>query len=73
MRYFIMFCIYTSCTCLYSLVLGVAFLTVEYSISFENPLTFLTLLPFSTGYFFMGEFAQLVQFEPLRENTRPGI
>lgn len=55
MRYFIMFCIYTSCTCLYSLVLGVAFLTVEYSISFENPLTFLTLLPLSTGYFFIGE------------------
>lgn len=55
MRYFIMFCIYTSCTCLYSLVLGVAFLTVEYSISFENPLTFLTLLPLSTGYFFMGK------------------
>ncbi|KAF3844822.1 hypothetical protein F7725_007985, partial [Dissostichus mawsoni] len=54
MRYFIMFCIYTSCTCLYSLVLGVAFLTVEYSISFENPLTFLTLLPLSTGYFFTG-------------------
>ncbi|KAG7275428.1 hypothetical protein CRUP_033161 [Coryphaenoides rupestris] len=45
MRYFIMFCVYTSCTCLYCLVLGVAFLTVEYSISFENPLTFLTLLP----------------------------
>ena len=55
MRYFIMFCIYTSCTCLYSLVLGVSFLTVEYFISFENPLTFLTLLPLSTGYFFMGE------------------
>ncbi|KAM3870748.1 palmitoyltransferase ZDHHC22 [Diretmus argenteus] len=54
MRYFIMFCIYTSCTCLYSLVLGVAFLTVEYSISFENPLTFLTLLPLSTSYFFTG-------------------
>ncbi|XP_026881320.2 palmitoyltransferase ZDHHC22 [Electrophorus electricus] len=54
MRYFIMFSIYTSCTCLYSLVLGVAYLTVEYSISFENPLTFLTLLPLSTGYFFLG-------------------
>lgn len=40
---------------MYSLVLGVAFLTVEYSISFEDPLTFLTLLPLSTGYFFMGE------------------
>ncbi|MEQ2212431.1 Palmitoyltransferase zdhhc22 [Xenoophorus captivus] len=60
MRYFIMFCIYTSCTCMYSLVLGVAFLTVEYSISFENPLTFLTLLPFSTGYFFMGFCCQQV-------------
>lgn len=55
MRYFIMFCIYTSCTCLYSLVLGVAFLTVEFSISFENPLTFLSLLPVSIGYFFTGE------------------
>lgn len=55
MRYFIMFCIHTSCTCMYSLVLGVAFLTVEYSISFEDPLTFLTLLPLSTGYFFMGK------------------
>lgn len=55
MRYFIMFSIYTSCTCLYSLVLGVAYLTVEYDISFENPLTFLTLLPLSTGYFFLGK------------------
>lgn len=58
MRYFIMFCIYTSSTCLYSLVLGVAYLTMEYSISFENPLTFLTLLPLSTGYFFLGEVHQ---------------
>uniref|UniRef100_A0A3Q2QT22 Palmitoyltransferase n=2 Tax=Fundulus heteroclitus TaxID=8078 RepID=A0A3Q2QT22_FUNHE len=62
MRYFIMFCIYTSCTCMYSLVLGVAFLTVEYSISFENPLTFLTLLPLSTGYFFMGTISGLQLF-----------
>ncbi|XP_043998330.1 palmitoyltransferase ZDHHC22 isoform X2 [Gambusia affinis] len=60
MRYFIMFCIYTSCVCMYSLVLGVAFLTVEYSISFENPLTFLTLLPLSTTYFFMGFCCQQV-------------
>ncbi|KAJ8288815.1 hypothetical protein COCON_G00014740 [Conger conger] len=62
MRYFIMFCIYTSCTCLYSLVLGVAYLTVEYSISFENPLTFLTLLPLSTGYFFLGTISGLQFF-----------
>ncbi|XP_073683526.1 palmitoyltransferase ZDHHC22 [Garra rufa] len=54
MRYFIMFSIYTSCCCLYSLIIGVAYLTLEYSISFENPLTFLTLLPLSTGYFFLG-------------------
>lgn len=56
MRYFIMFSVYTSCCCLYSLVIGVAYLTLEYSISFENPLTFLTLLPLSTGYFFLGMF-----------------
>ncbi|XP_030643255.1 palmitoyltransferase ZDHHC22 [Chanos chanos] len=62
MRYFIMFSIYTSCTCLYSLVLGVAYLTVEYSISFENPLTFLTLLPLSTGYFFLGVISGLQFF-----------
>ncbi|XP_063060313.1 palmitoyltransferase ZDHHC22 [Engraulis encrasicolus] len=54
MRYFIMFCVYTSSICLYSLVLGVAYLTMEYSLSFENPLTFLTLLPLYTGYFFVG-------------------
>ncbi|GAA6111443.1 palmitoyltransferase ZDHHC22 [Tachysurus ichikawai] len=62
MRYFIMFSIYTSCTCLYSLVLGVAYLTVEYAISFENPLTFLTLLPLSTGYFFLGTISGLQFF-----------
>ncbi|KAI5616726.1 palmitoyltransferase ZDHHC22 isoform X1, partial [Silurus asotus] len=62
MRYFIMFSIYTSCTCLYSLVLGVAYLTVEYAISFENPLTFLTLLPLSTGYFFLGSISGLQFF-----------
>nr|XP_006632439.1 PREDICTED: palmitoyltransferase ZDHHC22 [Lepisosteus oculatus]XP_015205892.1 PREDICTED: palmitoyltransferase ZDHHC22 [Lepisosteus oculatus]XP_015205894.1 PREDICTED: palmitoyltransferase ZDHHC22 [Lepisosteus oculatus] len=62
MRYFIMFCIYTSGTCLYSLVLGVAYLTVEYSISFENPLTFLTLLPLSIGYFFLGAVSGLQFF-----------
>ncbi|XP_049320196.1 palmitoyltransferase ZDHHC22 [Astyanax mexicanus] len=62
MRYFIMFSIYTSCTCLYSLVLGVAYLSVEYSISFENPLTFLTLLPLSTGYFFLGSISGLQFF-----------
>ncbi|XP_012688931.2 palmitoyltransferase ZDHHC22 isoform X2 [Clupea harengus] len=62
MRYFVMFCIYTSSTCLYSLVLGVAYLTVEYSISFENPLTFLTLLPISTGYFLIGVISGLQFF-----------
>ncbi|XP_068195517.1 palmitoyltransferase ZDHHC22 isoform X2 [Antennarius striatus] len=44
------------------IVLGVAFLTVEYSTSFENPLTFLTLLPLSTGYFFMGTISGLQLF-----------
>ncbi|KTG33926.1 hypothetical protein cypCar_00034053 [Cyprinus carpio] len=62
MRYFIMFSIYTSCCCLYSLVIGVAYLTTEYSISFENPLTFLTLLPLSTGYFFLGSISGLQFF-----------
>ncbi|CAL1575890.1 unnamed protein product [Knipowitschia caucasica] len=62
MRYFIMFCVYTSCTCLYSLVLGVAFLTLEYDVCFRNPLTFLTLLPLSTGHFFMGTISGLHLF-----------
>ncbi|XP_051245844.1 palmitoyltransferase ZDHHC22 isoform X2 [Dicentrarchus labrax] len=35
---------------------------LEYSISFENPLTFLTLLPISTGYFFMGTISGLQLF-----------
>uniref|UniRef100_A0A3P9HDY3 Palmitoyltransferase n=1 Tax=Oryzias latipes TaxID=8090 RepID=A0A3P9HDY3_ORYLA len=73
MRYFLMFCIYTSCTCLYSLVLGVAFLTVEYSISFENPLTFLTLLPLSVCSFFMGTISGLQLFLVLMLNVWLGI
>ncbi|XP_007908733.1 palmitoyltransferase ZDHHC22 [Callorhinchus milii] len=54
MRYFLMFGLYTSLVCLYSLVLGVAYLSVEYQLSFHNPLTFLTLLPLSFVYFFFG-------------------
>ncbi|XP_041070174.1 palmitoyltransferase ZDHHC22 [Carcharodon carcharias] len=52
MRYFLMFGWYTSIVCLYSLVVGVAYLSVEYHLSFENPLTFLTLLPLSFFHFF---------------------
>ncbi|XP_055496277.1 palmitoyltransferase ZDHHC22 [Leucoraja erinacea] len=52
MRYFLMFGWWTSIVCLYSLVVGVAYLSTEYHLSFENPLTFLTLLPLSFVHFF---------------------
>ncbi|XP_043929828.1 palmitoyltransferase ZDHHC22-like [Protopterus annectens] len=62
LRYFIMFCLYTSLTCLYSLVLGVAYLTLEYALSFGSPLTFLTLLPLAVAYFFLGAIPNLEMF-----------
>ncbi|XP_005986589.1 palmitoyltransferase ZDHHC22 [Latimeria chalumnae] len=62
MRYFIMFCLYTSVSSLYSLVLGVAYITVKYSLSFENPLAFLTLLPLALSYFILGAISGLELF-----------
>ncbi|KFV45835.1 Palmitoyltransferase ZDHHC22, partial [Tyto alba] len=45
MRNFIMFCLYTSLACLDSLVAGMAYISAALSMSFANPLAFLTLLP----------------------------
>ncbi|CAM5122678.1 unnamed protein product [Eretmochelys imbricata] len=52
MRNFIMFCLYTSLACLDSLVAGVAYISAVLSMSFANPLAFLTLLPHSISQFF---------------------
>ncbi|KYO25374.1 palmitoyltransferase ZDHHC22 [Alligator mississippiensis] len=54
MRNFIMFCLYTSLACLDSLVAGVAYISAVLSVSFANPLAFLTLLPHSISQFFSG-------------------
>lgn len=54
MRNFVMFCFYTACCCFYSMVLGVAYISALFAISFTNPLTFLRLLPLSIGRFFSG-------------------
>ncbi|EMP27310.1 Putative palmitoyltransferase ZDHHC22 [Chelonia mydas] len=54
MRNFIMFCLYTSLACLDSLVAGVAYISAVLSMSFANPLAFLTLLPHSISQFFSG-------------------
>ncbi|XP_074091754.1 palmitoyltransferase ZDHHC22 [Macrotis lagotis] len=54
MRNFIMFCLYTSLACLYSMVAGVAYISAVLSISFAHPLAFLTLLPHSISQFFSG-------------------
>uniref|UniRef100_A0A8C8R677 Palmitoyltransferase n=1 Tax=Pelusios castaneus TaxID=367368 RepID=A0A8C8R677_9SAUR len=54
MRNFIMFCLYTSLACLHSLVAGVAYISTALSMSFANPLAFLTLLPHSISQFFSG-------------------
>ncbi|XP_010143726.1 PREDICTED: palmitoyltransferase ZDHHC22 isoform X2 [Buceros rhinoceros silvestris] len=54
MRNFIMFCLYTSLACLDSLVAGMAYISAALSMSFENPLAFLTLLPHSISQFFSG-------------------
>uniref|UniRef100_A0A8C6ZLS6 Palmitoyltransferase n=1 Tax=Nothoprocta perdicaria TaxID=30464 RepID=A0A8C6ZLS6_NOTPE len=55
MRNFIMFCLYTSLACLHSLVTGMAYISVALSMSFANPLAFLTLLPHSISQFFSGK------------------
>lgn len=57
MRNFILFCLYTSLACLYSMVAGVAYISAVLSISFAHPLAFLTLLPTSISQFFSGEWA----------------
>lgn len=55
MRNFIMFCLYTSLACLDSLVAGMAYISAALSMSFVNPLAFLTLLPHSISQFFSGK------------------
>lgn len=57
MRNFVLFCLYTSLACLYSMVAGVAYISAVLSISFAHPLAFLTLLPTSISQFFSGEWA----------------
>uniref|UniRef100_A0A8D2LXT1 Palmitoyltransferase n=1 Tax=Zonotrichia albicollis TaxID=44394 RepID=A0A8D2LXT1_ZONAL len=54
MRNFIMFCLYTSLACLESLVAGMAYISATLSMSFADPLAFLTLLPHSISQFFSG-------------------
>lgn len=60
MRNFIMFCLYTSLACLDSLVAGMAYISAALSMSFANPLAFLTLLPHSISQFFSGKNSFLV-------------
>lgn len=55
MRNFIMFCLYTSLACLDSLVAGMAYISATLSMSFADPLAFLTLLPHSISQFFSGK------------------
>lgn len=62
MRNFILFCLYTSLACLYSMVAGVAYISAVLSISFAHPLAFLTLLPTSISQFFSGEWAVAGRF-----------
>ncbi|XP_076978392.1 palmitoyltransferase ZDHHC22 [Tamandua tetradactyla] len=53
MRNFVLFCLYTSLACLYSMVAGVATSPLSFP-SPSPPLAFLTLLPTSISQFFSG-------------------
>ena len=64
MRNFIMFCLYTSLACLDSLVAGMAYISASLSMSFANPLAFLTLLPHSISQFFSGKDPSLAMRSP---------
>lgn len=66
MRNFVLFCLYTSLACLYSMVAGVAYISAVLSISFAHPLAFLTLLPTSISQFFSGEWALAGRFSKSR-------
>ena len=66
MRNFVLFCLYTSLACLYSMVAGVAYISAVLSISFAHPLAFLTLLPTSISQFFSGEWALAGRLGPTR-------
>nr|XP_033809166.1 palmitoyltransferase ZDHHC22 [Geotrypetes seraphini] len=61
-RNFLMFCFYTAFSCFYSLVAGVAYVSLLSAVSFANPLTFLTLLPLSIRRFFSGTLLGLEMF-----------
>lgn len=71
MRNFVLFCLYTSLACLYSMVAGVAYISAVLSISFAHPLAFLTLLPTSISQFFSGEWALAGRLCPTQRPSPP--
>ncbi|KAM8921313.1 palmitoyltransferase ZDHHC22 [Pelodytes ibericus] len=54
LRSFVLFCLHSSLSCFHALVLGVGFISENFSLSFSDPLTFLRLLPLSISRFFSG-------------------
>ncbi|XP_063295727.1 palmitoyltransferase ZDHHC22 [Pelobates fuscus] len=54
LRSFVLFCLHSCLSCFHALVMGVGFISSNFSLSFCDPLTFLRLLPLSITRFFSG-------------------
>ncbi|CAI9567257.1 unnamed protein product [Staurois parvus] len=54
LRSFVLLCLHASCSCFHSMVVGLGYISSNFSLSFSEPLTFLRLLPLSVTRFFSG-------------------
>ncbi|XP_053330960.1 palmitoyltransferase ZDHHC22 [Spea bombifrons] len=54
LRSFVLFCLHSSLSCFHAFVMGVGFISENFSLSFCDPGTFLRLLPLSITRFFSG-------------------
>ncbi|MEE6526743.1 hypothetical protein FKM82_027555, partial [Ascaphus truei] len=54
MRNFVLFCLYSCCSCFHAMVVGVGYISENFSVSFSDPLTYFRLLPLSIRRFFSG-------------------
>lgn len=55
LRSFVLLCLHASCSCFHSMVVGLGYISSNFSLSFSEPLAFLRLLPLSVTRFFSGQ------------------
>ncbi|XP_018431399.1 PREDICTED: palmitoyltransferase ZDHHC22 [Nanorana parkeri] len=55
LRSFVLFCLHASCSCFHSMLMGLGYISSNFSLTFSDPLAFLRLLPLSVTRFFSGQ------------------